>query len=327
MQPCVGSSRHTDRQTCFRVDDRFDVILALSEFRPLGALNTSLRNYLTEHVEFISVMIYWQCVDRPRGLGLLDWSVLVLNLWLPATRALFYVFRWESLAMFRLHRAAGLIEGVSSKVHKLNIQCNGFRSSVVRQCDNKAEETIRGTPYKDLVIGVPKETFKNERRVAIVPATVQKLIKKGFSVTVEESAGVLAKFGNDDFAAAGASLKSAEDVFKSDIVLKVRAPTPPEIQRLRDENTLISFLYPAQNKELIDLMAKRHSTVFAMDCVPRISRAQVFDALSSMANISGYKAVIEAANHFGRFFTGEFLLHICQTFFTRFSCICIVVIK
>ena len=207
--------------------------------------------------------------------------------------------------MFRLHKAASLIEGLGSKVHKVNLQCNGFRSSVVRY-EEKVEETIRGIPYKDLVIGVPKEVFKNERRVAIVPATVKNLIKKGFSVTVEESAGVLSKFGNEDYEAAGASLRSAEDVFKSDIVLKVRAPTPAEVERLRDENTLISFLYPAQNKELIDLMAKRHSTVFAMDCVPRISRAQVFDALSSMANISGYKAVIEAANHFGRFFTGGF---------------------
>ncbi|KAK2193652.1 hypothetical protein NP493_9g04024 [Ridgeia piscesae] len=212
--------------------------------------------------------------------------------------------RWDIATMFRLHRAASLIEGLGSKVHKINLQSNGFRSSAVRY-EEKVEETIRGIPYKDLVIGVPKEVFKNERRVAIVPATVKNLIKKGFSVTVEESAGVLAKFGNEDYEAAGASLRSAEDVFKSDIVLKVRAPTPTEIERLRDENTLISFLYPAQNKELIDLMAKRHSTVFAMDCVPRISRAQVFDALSSMANISGYKAVIEAANHFGRFFTGQ----------------------
>ena len=87
-------------------------------------------------------------------------------------------------------------------------------------------------------------------------------------------------------------------------IMKVRSPTPTEVEKLRIDNTLLSFLYPAQNKDLIDLLAKQRSTVFAMDCVPRISRAQVFDALSSMANISGYKAVIEAANHFGRFFTG-----------------------
>lgn len=91
----------------------------------------------------------------------------------------------------------------------------------------------------------------------------------------------------------------------SDLLLKVRAPTISEINQFKDNQTLISFLYPAQNKPLIDALAKRKATAFAMDCVPRISRAQVFDALSSMANIAGYKAVLEAANHFGRFLTGQ----------------------
>ena len=98
------------------------------------------------------------------------------------------------------------------------------------------------------------------------------------------------------------------DTFHSDIILKVRCPLDHEIEQFREHGTLISFLYPAQNKPLVDELARRNMTVLAMDCVPRISRAQVFDALSSMANIAGYKAVIEAANSFGRFFTGKNLL-------------------
>ena len=127
--------------------------------------------------------------------------------------------------MFRLHRAAGLIEGAGSKVHKLNLQrSNGLKTSAVRRCDKKAAETIRGISYADLVIGVPKETFKDECRVGIVPATVKNLVKRGFSVAVENNAGVLSKFANDDYAAAGASIKNAGEIFKSDIVLKVRSP-------------------------------------------------------------------------------------------------------
>ena len=99
--------------------------------------------------------------------------------------------------------------------------------------------------------------------------------------------------------------QSQQDIFHSDIVLKVRGPLSEEIDKFRENGTLISFLYPAQNQDIVDQLAQRKMTAFAMDCVPRISRAQVFDALSSMANIAGYKAVVEAANHFGRFFTGE----------------------
>ena len=95
------------------------------------------------------------------------------------------------------------------------------------------------------------------------------------------------------------------EVFHSDIVLKVNIPSAEEVPLFREGNTLFSFVYPARNKDIVDMLAQRKATVFGMECVPRISRAQVFDALSSMANISGYKAVIEAANHFGRFFTGS----------------------
>lgn len=209
--------------------------------------------------------------------------------------------------MFRIQKAAVLIDGLSSQAYKVSLRCHrGLKhTSRVFQEAQKAEEVIRGTPYSKITLGVPKETFLNERRVAIVPATVKNLTKRGFLVNIEENAGVESKFSNDEYAAAGASIKPAKDIFQSDLVLKIRPPTPKEIEALRERNTLISFIYPAQNKDLVNQLVQKHATVFGMECVPRISRAQVFDALSSMANISGYKAVIEAANNFGRFFTGS----------------------
>ena len=165
---------------------------------------------------------------------------------------------------------------------------------------------IRGIPYSKLSIGVPKEIFPNERRVAISPATVETFVKKGFTVKVEENCGSEASFGNDAYAQAGAKvIKNADDVFASNIILKVRGPTTAEIEKLQSGSVYMSFLYPAQNKSLIDQLQNKNISSFAMDCVPRISRAQVFDALSSMANIAGYKAVLLSANHFGRFFTGK----------------------
>ncbi len=176
----------------------------------------------------------------------------------------------------------------------------------LRRADAKKEEAPpKGTPYSQLSIGVPKELFKNERRVAVSPAVTQTFVKKGFSVNVEEGSGEQAKFTNADYVAAGGKIGSRQSALASDIVLKIRHPETADIVNFKDKATLISFIYPAQNKSLVDELAKKHLTVFAMDCVPRISRAQTYDALSSMANISGYKAVIEAANHFGRFFTGQ----------------------
>ncbi|KAK0066389.1 NAD(P) transhydrogenase mitochondrial [Biomphalaria pfeifferi] len=209
--------------------------------------------------------------------------------------------------MLRVNRVA-IMADIGNHVCKLSVRCSrGLRSAAGQLCQKaKAEEkTIAGIPYKNLSIGVPKELYTNERRVAIVPATVQTLVKKGFTVNVEENAGIGAKFLNDDYAASGAKVNTKKDVYNSDIILKVRAPLQEEIANFRERGTLISFLYPAQNKDLVDQLAKKQLTVFAMDCVPRISRAQVFDALSSMANIAGYKAVVEAANNFGRFFTGQ----------------------
>merc|ERR1739844_342751 len=127
----------------------------------------------------------------------------------------------------------------------------------------------------------------------------------GFNVNIEENAGLQSKFRNSDFAAAGAKIVGKDAAFKRDITLKLRQPSMEEVKLFRDEATLYSFLYPGQNPDLIKALATRNLTAFGMDCVPRISRAQVFDALSSMANISGYRAVVEASNHFGRFFTGQ----------------------
>ena len=158
-----------------------------------------------------------------------------------------------------------------------------------------------------LMIGVPREIFPGEKRVATVPEVVEKLIKLGFSVAVESGAGELANVSDEAYRASGASIVegAAKLWAASDIVFKVRAPSKEEVALLREGGTLVSFIWPAQNPELMQLLAARKATVLAMDSVPRISRAQKLDALSSMANIGGYRAVIEAAHHFGRFFTGQ----------------------
>ena len=158
-----------------------------------------------------------------------------------------------------------------------------------------------------LTIGVPRETYANEKRVATVPDVVEKLIKLGFGVVVETDAGALANFADDTYVAAGAKLAAtpAELWNATDIVFKVRAPSLDEVALIKEGTTLISFIWPAQNPELLQALAARKITVLAMDSVPRMSRAQKMDALSSMANIAGYRAVIEAAHHFGRFFTGQ----------------------
>ncbi len=155
-------------------------------------------------------------------------------------------------------------------------------------------------------IGVPKETFAGERRVATTPEVAEQLQKLGYSVAVERDAGALASYSNDAYAAAGCEIVDAASVWSdSDIILKVRAPEVDEAKGLKDSQTFASFLFPGQNPELLEQLTASGATVLAMDSVPRISRAQKMDALSSMANIAGYRAVIEAAQHFGRFFTGQ----------------------
>jgi NAD(P) transhydrogenase subunit alpha len=141
--------------------------------------------------------------------------------------------------------------------------------------------------------------------VAATPATVTKLVELGYDVVVESGAGAASSFPDEAYAGAGASVGTADDAWQADVVLRVNAPAPDEMPRLRDGATLISLLSPALNPDLVDALAQRPITALAMDAVPRISRAQSLDVLSSMANIAGYRAVIEAAHTFGRFFTGQ----------------------
>jgi len=200
----------------------------------------------------------------------------------------------------------GVLEmaGVAKFYSPLQTSVRGFRSSARRLADASPAE-VKGTPYNKLNIGVPAETWTNERRVACTPAVTALLTKKGFTVNVQEGAGKLSNFRDEDFAAAGANIIGKEAAFQQDITLKLRQPSLEEVNLLREQSILYSFLYPGQNPDLIKALADKKMTAFGMDCVPRISRAQVFDALSSMGNISGYRAVVEASNHFGRFFTGQ----------------------
>ncbi len=162
-------------------------------------------------------------------------------------------------------------------------------------------------------IGIPKEVHEGEKRVATTPEVTRQLIKLGFEVAVQAGAGAAANFSDDLYKEAGATvIDGAQKVWDdSDIILKVRAPElNPELSRnemdlLREGQILISFLWPAQNEDMLKQLAAKKVTALAMDMVPRISRAQKMDALSSMANIAGYRAVVEAAQHFGRFFTGQ----------------------
>ncbi len=162
-------------------------------------------------------------------------------------------------------------------------------------------------------IGIPKEVLAGEKRVAATPETVGQLAKLGYAVAIEAGAGEGAQFADEAYRQAGAEVVADTRALwaQSDIVLKVRAPGQQpklgvhEADLLREGSTLLSFIWPAQNPELMERLKARRVTVIAMDAVPRISRAQKLDALSSMANIAGYRAVIEAAQHFGRFFTGQ----------------------
>ncbi len=155
-------------------------------------------------------------------------------------------------------------------------------------------------------VGIPKESHPGERRVAGTPDTVRKLIDFGFEVLVERGAGALANYPDPAYEEAGATLVDGADIWTAgDLILKVRAPKDLEIAAIREGAHLISFVQPAQNEELVRKLAAKKITLIAMDCVPRITRAQKMDALSSMANAAGYRAVIEAAQHYGSFFTGQ----------------------
>ena len=159
-----------------------------------------------------------------------------------------------------------------------------------------------------MLIGVPLETAAGEKRVATVPDVVEKLVKLGFSVAVQSGAGAAANFDDDTYRAAGAEVlaTAAELWSRSDIVFKVRPPSLDEVGLMREGGSLVGFVWPAQNPELMQALAARKGTVLAIDALPRqLSRAQKMDALTSMAGVAGYRAVIEAANAFGRFFNGQ----------------------
>ena len=156
-------------------------------------------------------------------------------------------------------------------------------------------------------IGAPREIYDGEARVALTPESAGRLQKLGYDCLVEAGAGAAASISDEAYAAAGVTVvPSAADLWaQADVVAKVREPSPEEVAACPDGKTLVSFVWPAANEELLAQMNAKNMSVLAMDMVPRISRAQKMDALSSMANIGGYRAVIEAGNNFGRFFTGQ----------------------
>lgn len=160
-----------------------------------------------------------------------------------------------------------------------------------------------GRPCKETSIGVPKETFAGENRVALSPEATERLAKLGLQINIESGAGEKARFRDEDYKKAGANI--VHNAYDSDITFKVRPPTQAEVGHLHHGNGLISMIHPAQNQELVNSLNAKEITSYGMDQIPRLSRAQTYDVLSSMSNISGYKAVIEAASHFGRFFTGQ----------------------
>lgn len=156
-------------------------------------------------------------------------------------------------------------------------------------------------------VGIPSEIFPNELRVAATPKTVKRLQKQGFEVYIQHNAGVKANFSDKEFEEAGAKIvKTAAEIYgQSDIVLKVKEPSIDEVDLMREGLVLLSYLWPAQNQALLEKLASKKVNAIAMDAIPRISRAQKMDVLSSMANIAGYRAVIEGSYHFGRFLNGQ----------------------
>ncbi|TNN15342.1 NAD(P) transhydrogenase [Schistosoma japonicum] len=198
----------------------------------------------------------------------------------------------------------------SHRCHKIQLT-----SACYRAYSAKTESSELGVAYTNLHIGVPKESFAGERRVSVTPHTANLFSKYGFNVFVQSGAGSESNFLDSDYVKAGAKIiaDSAESLYhQSDIILKIRppsysSPTKPsdEVSMLKPNTTLISLIYPGKNKSLIEELSRKNINLLALDCIPRISRAQSFDVLSSMANISGYKGVIEAAGLFSRFFAGQ----------------------
>ena len=180
--------------------------------------------------------------------------------------------------------------------------------SIIAKVAAVAPPTAEATPYNQLSIGVPKESFAGERRVSVSPEGVKLLLKDGFKeVLIETGAGKAAEFSDDAYTQAGARIVSTSAALGADVVLKIRPPSLKEVGGMKEGVRLVSHIQPAKNKEtLIPALAAKKATVVGMDTIPRqLSRAQTFDSLSSQANIAGYRAVIEAGHHFGRFFCGQ----------------------
>ncbi len=157
-----------------------------------------------------------------------------------------------------------------------------------------------------MIISIPKESFKGEKRVALTPESAQHIQKLGHSLRIQSGAGKAAEFSDADYKDAGVEVVKGDAIWSdTDIIMKVRGVTETEADLLSAGTTVISFFWPAQNEAFLDKLAKAKINVIAMDCVPRLSRSQKMDALSSMANIGGYRAVVEASSVFGRFFTGQ----------------------
>uniref|UniRef100_A0A914NEN1 NAD(P) transhydrogenase, mitochondrial n=1 Tax=Meloidogyne incognita TaxID=6306 RepID=A0A914NEN1_MELIC len=169
-------------------------------------------------------------------------------------------------------------------------------------CEQKQSDKLS---HKGMVVSALKEINSEEHRVSLTPLAANTLLKRGISVKVEKGAGLLASISDEEFTKIGAKIVDKQEAVSADVLLKVRCPEASEVSSFRSHSTIISFIFPENNKDVVDLLAQRKMNVFAMDKVPRISRAQGFDALSSMANIAGYKAVIEAANNYGKFFSGQ----------------------
>jgi len=157
-----------------------------------------------------------------------------------------------------------------------------------------------------MIISIPKESYKGEKRVALTPESAKHIQKLGHTLRIQAGAGKLAEFSDAQYKDAGVEVVTAGAIWDdTDIIMKVRGVTEEESSKVAEGTTLISFFWPAQNEEFMAKLAEAKINVIAMDCVPRLSRSQKMDALSSMANIGGYRAIVEAANQFGRFFTGQ----------------------
>ena len=177
----------------------------------------------------------------------------------------------------------------------------GRRGAVVSEPETKAN----ARSYADLTIGVVPEADPTENRVAQTPESLSLLVKAGFNAKVASNAGASAGFSDDAYEAIGAQITTEEEAWKSDIVTKIAPPTSAEAAKIQDR-TLLSMVQPPQNDELMQQLQNQGSTVFAMDCIPRLlSRGQAFDALSSQANLAGFRAVIEAAHAYGRTMAGS----------------------